>query len=160
VRYVTIARQPLALFDPVRRQSILTQELGRAALDIVEGIATQARRVCPVDQGRLRASIQTGVHMGVGASLVATVSAGGPDAPYARPVEFGSRPHWAPIAPLKAWARRVLGHERAGYAVQRVIARRGTRARPFFGPAVLQGQQRIPSVFAQAERRIVERLQT
>lgn len=58
-------------------------------------------------------------------------------APHALPVEFGSRPHWAPIEPLKGWARRVLGDESAAYAVRQKIADRGTEPHPFVRPGIL-----------------------
>lgn len=47
-------------------------------------------------------------------------------ADYAPYVDQGTAPHWAPIAPLLGWARRVLGDESAAYGVQRTIAREGT----------------------------------
>ena len=50
-------------------------------------------------------------------------------------VEYGTRPHWAPIQPLKEWSKRVLGDESAGYAVQHKIAVKGVEAQPFFRPA-------------------------
>lgn len=49
--------------------------------------------------------------------------------PTARHTPFvykGTRPHWAPIAPLKAWAAVKLGDAQAGYAVQRSIKDHGT----------------------------------
>ena len=56
-------------------------------------------------------------------------------------VRTGTRPHWAPIGPLKMWARAKLGDERAAYPVQRSIAsygtsmyqqrKRGTKANPW-----------------------------
>lgn len=52
--------------------------------------------------------------------------------PYLVYVEEGTRPHTPPIAPLKRWARAVLGREDAAYAVRNKIRRRGTRPqRPF-----------------------------
>jgi hypothetical protein len=53
---------------------------------------------------------------------------------YAASVEFGSAPHYAPIAPLKKWSRRVLGDEQAAYAVQEKIAEVGTEAQPYMRP--------------------------
>lgn len=50
----------------------------------------------------------------------------GPTAPEAKYVFYGTRPHWAPIEPLKEWARWKLGDEKLGYAVQRSIAYYGT----------------------------------
>lgn len=41
-------------------------------------------------------------------------------------VRMGTRPHWAPIGPLKLWAAVKLGDERAAYPVQRSIATKGT----------------------------------
>lgn len=62
----------------------------------------------------------------------------GPDAEHAVYVLKGTRPHWAPIAPLREWARLKLGDERIGYAVQHKIARVGTDPKDFLtGPARL-----------------------
>ena len=57
---------------------------------------------------------------------------------YAAAVEFGSVPHWAPIAPLKQWAKRKLGDEGAAYAVQKTIAKKGTKPKPFLRPAYMK----------------------
>ena len=57
-------------------------------------------------------------------------------APYAGIIEYGARKHWAPIAPLLAWAKRVLGSgsqppeydaqvRALAYAVQKKIAMKG-----------------------------------
>lgn len=54
---------------------------------------------------------------------------------YAEAVEFGAAPHWAPIGPLLAWARKKLGDESAAYAVQHKIAEQGTPAQPYMTPA-------------------------
>ena len=50
----------------------------------------------------------------------------GPTAKQREVVRTGSKPHWAPIGPLKRWARWKLGDERAAYAIQKSIAKRGT----------------------------------
>lgn len=50
----------------------------------------------------------------------------GPTAKHAAIVRTGTRPHWAPIGPLKEWARWKLGDESAAYAVQKSIAKKGT----------------------------------
>lgn len=56
---------------------------------------------------------------------------------YAAAVELGSRPHWAPIAPLQDWVRHKLGlsgeeAEAAARAIQFKIARHGTQAHHMF----------------------------
>ena len=50
----------------------------------------------------------------------------GPTAAHAKYIYYGTKPHWAPIAPLKEWARWKLGDEKAAWAVQRSIAKYGT----------------------------------
>jgi hypothetical protein len=50
----------------------------------------------------------------------------GPTAPHSIFVRMGTRPHWAPIAPLKRWAKWKLGDESAAYPVQKSIAKHGT----------------------------------
>ena len=88
--------------------------------------------------GLLRNSIQSEVH-GARTTQVRGVVAS--PLAYAIPVERGSRPHWAPIAPLKLWARRKLGDERAAYAVRWAIARRGTKGHHMFQRAYEALQQ-------------------
>ncbi len=62
-------------------------------------------------------------------------------APYSAYVEYGTRPHYPPAKPLIKYARRKyqLSQKEAvrrGYALQRYIGKHGTKARPFFKPAV------------------------
>lgn len=57
----------------------------------VERAAADCRERAPKATGFLRESIRA-----VGLRVVC-------DAPYAAAVEFGSRPHWPPIAPIIAW---------------------------------------------------------
>lgn len=52
--------------------------------------------------------------------------------PYIVPLEKGSRPHWAPLAPLQLWAKRVLGDESLGRLVQFKIAKKGTKGAKMF----------------------------
>jgi hypothetical protein len=46
-------------------------------------------------------------------------------------VEYGTRPHWMPIAPLILWAARHGMDEGAAYAIQKKIAERGTYPQPY-----------------------------
>ena len=49
-----------------------------------------------------------------------------PTARHAIFTRTGTRPHWAPIAPLKLWAALRFGDESVAYAIQRNIAKFGT----------------------------------
>lgn len=68
-----------------------------------------------------------------------------PDFPHALPLEKGSRPHWTSVRPgssLYQWAR----HKGISpYAVQRSIARKGTKAHPFVEPTYRMMKPRVES---------------
>jgi hypothetical protein len=119
-----------------------------ASLLLVEG---DARRNVRHDTRRLMNSISHQIQ-GRGERLVGRV---GPSVGYGLYVERGSRPHWPPRAALEGWARR---HGIPVFAVQRSIARRGTRARPFLVPAFLRNAPRIVRLFAQAGARVTASL--
>lgn len=60
----------------------------------------------------------------------------GANAKHAIFVHDGTKPHWAPIAPLRRWVVKKLGYkfpqaEQVARKVQLKIARRGTKAKPF-----------------------------
>ena len=114
-------------------------------------IEADARRNVRHDTRRLMNSITHQIE-GRGTRLVGRV---GPSVRYGLYVERGSRPHWPPVAALAGWARR---HGVSPYAVQRSIARRGTRARPFLVPAFLRNAERILRLFAQAGVRVTASL--
>jgi HK97 gp10 family phage protein len=150
----------IPLFTPQHARQVAQQEMGQAVFEVVELIADKARTRAPVNLGILRSSIFTEVKPGTGQTLVTGLVATGKQAPYARFVESGTKPHWAPIAPLKAWARRVLGDEQAAYAVQHAIAQRGTKAQPFFAPSVAEVEKIAPGIVNAAHQRLAVRLQT
>ena len=117
------------------------QETGQAALNVQLLAAQKA----PHNLGRLGGSIQVqrqarSVKLSPrlrGQAARVTYIVGTP-LRYAASVEFGSVPHWAPIGPLKLWAKRKLGDEGAAYAVQKTIAKKGTKPQPFLRPAYLK----------------------
>ena len=67
----------------------------------------------------------------------------GYNAEYASDVEEGTGPHWVPIEPLLGWAKRVLGDESLGYAVQKSIAKYGTRPQPYIQPGIEAMRERL-----------------
>jgi Bacteriophage HK97-gp10, putative tail-component len=155
---LTVPNIPLLHAEQSRQ--VLYREASMAVRTIVEDIASEARTRTPVNTGILRASIGTNVTTGTSLSeaIRGTVFTGA-QAPYAPYVEEGTAPHWAPIGPLLLWARRVLGNERAAYAVQRAIARRGTRGRHMFRDALAAVAPRAQGIFADAMARAARILQ-
>jgi hypothetical protein len=101
-----------------------------ALLDLADIGFRASQEEVPVDRGTLLQS-------GVPPTLTEDGEVvWGYNAAHAVPVEKGAAPHWAPIRPLKGWARRVLGDESQAYAVQRKIAQEGTPAQPYIKPAL------------------------
>ncbi len=54
--------------------------------------------------------------------------------PHALPMEFGTDPFWAPIQPLKEWAKRQGADEGLAYYVQWKIAQEGISEQPYLRP--------------------------
>jgi phage protein, HK97 gp10 family len=104
-------------------------EVERALEQTAQETANIAKEKVPVDTGNLRQNIQVErpnrflriVHTGA--------------AQYAPYVEFGTSPHFPPLQPIKRWALRKLGDERAGYPVAKKIAQAGTEEKPYMRPA-------------------------
>ena len=155
---LTVPNIPLLHAEQSRQ--VLYREASLAVRAIVEDVASEARSRTPVNTGVLRASIATDVTTGtsLSAAIRGTVFTGA-QAPYAPYVEEGTAPHWALIGPLLLWARRVLGNERAAYAVQRAIARRGTRGRHMFRDALAAVRPRMEGMLQQAMARAARLLQ-
>lgn len=101
---------------------------------IAQEVAQEARNRAPVNQGQLRDSIHV---EGNNRIIVNPVDVNGTS--YAASVEFGRKPG-GPLPPggpdsrLAIWAGTP---GRAVWELARRIAERGTRAQPFFFPAVI-----------------------
>jgi len=77
----------------------------------------------------------------------------GPTAPHSIFVRRGTRPHWAPIGPLKRWAAWKLGNENLAYPVRWSIheygtsreqmKKRGTMANPWPARVVARGDFQV-----------------
>ena len=59
-------------------------------------------------------------------------------APYSAAMEYGTRPFYAPIEPLKGWAHRKLGDESLGWAIRGKIAAVGITAQPYMRPSLIE----------------------
>jgi len=99
-------------------------------------VMADARKLAPVDTGRLRASILPDVRLS-GSEIIGVV---GSNVVYAPFVELGTRPHWPPPGALATWARR---HGMSEFVVMRAIAMRGTKARRFLQGGFEANKQRI-----------------
>ena len=120
----------------------------------------EVRPYVPVDTGELRRSYVV-TDLPDGAKLENT-------APHAAFMEFGTRPHWAPLSALEAWAERKMRGKiksrakRVGSdavkalarATQRAIAKRGLAARGFHAKA----SQKFPAIVEREIRAAVAKV--
>lgn len=127
-----------------------------ARTEVVRSI--QALKPAPVDTGALVGSFRV-TPTPDGADLQSI-------APHAGFVEFGTKPHWAPLDPLVAWAGRKLrevmrkGQKRddaaqaLGRRVQVKIARYGTKGRHYFEMASHKFPEILQRRLAEAQARV------
>jgi len=131
--------------------AMLQEELDSAATDAGLLVSGAAKRLAPYATGNLRRSIvssTTSLHGGTAAIVTAA-------AKYARPVEYGSKPHTPPLGPIQRWAaRRGL----SGGAVWMAIRRKGTKPHPFMVPALEQRQGAVVDRFTSAIQKALERV--
>lgn len=73
---------------------------------------------------------------------------------YAPDIEYDTRPHRPPIAPLKLWAKRKLHNEAAAYPIARKIARRGTTGRHIFVKGINDASNVLEQEIARAAKAI------
>lgn len=94
-------------------------------------LVNEAKQACPVDEGRLRSSIEARL---VPTARGLTVQVGS-DVEYALFVETGTRPHFPPVVALAGWGRR---HGVSAFLVARAISRRGTKAAAYLRDPLLR----------------------
>lgn len=124
--------------------------IARAVRDSVLIVQRDARKNSPVNTGMLRASILPEVAIS-GSEVTGVV---GSNVKYAPFMEYGTRPHWVPIAALEVWARR---HGMKAFLVARAIARKGLKPRKFLTNAFNDNRDRIVRIFDKAVNRIVSK---
>lgn len=145
----------------IKGQRELTRKLAearRAVIGAVEGalvkagllIERDAKRLCPVDTGRLRASISYRL-ISAGTEVLAVEV--GTNVQYAPYVEFGTRPHFPPPEALKRWAKLHGMKPGAEFAIARKIAVEGTPPKPFLFPALNANKSKIERLVIEAVRR-------
>jgi hypothetical protein len=101
-----------------------------------------------VDTGQLRSSVK-----------IETFSSGfakrvGSDVKHAKPIEFGTGPHFPPLEPIQEWARRHGLPEEAAYPIAKAISERGTPAKAWLFPAFEQERPKFEAVIRDAWRAI------
>lgn len=144
---------------------IFGQAADRSVEDLARRVERRAKLIVSVDRGQLKGSIATAFvaprHRKVGSGLH-----------YAPHVEYGTKPHWPPRAPIREWVwrnRRKFGVtgggktaqaevDRITFLVQRAIARRGTKGRKYLRRALAETMPEARKVIGYYTRQAVARL--
>jgi phage gpG-like protein len=121
----------------------------KAMRDSTLMVQRDAKKLAPVDTGRLRASITPSVKGGDPVRGVV-----GSNVKYAPFMELGTRPHWPPVSALATWARR---HGKTAWGVAQLIASRGLAARRFLQGAFEKNAPRIVRKLGDAVAEIVRK---
>lgn len=119
----------------------------RLALLAAQAVIDAATPNVPVDTGLLKSS---GSAMPTGDGAIAQY-----DVPYAAGVEHGTPPHDVALEELAGWAQR---HSIPAALVRNAIAQRGTRAQPYFDPAVTVMKGQLPEMIQAAAAELVAAL--
>ena len=128
----------------------IKQEISHIMMAAGYMIEIDAKEICPVNTGRLRASIHTEL-------LDWNKVKVGTNVEYAAAVEYGTVPHFPPVKPLKRWAKLHGMPESAAWAIAQKIAKHGTQPQPYMRPAFLKNKSKIRRMI---RRKIKELLRT
>jgi len=121
----------------------------------MQGAEVETAKHTPVDRGLLKLSV-TGQAVDFWPKVIGLL---GSLVPYAEPVEYGSRPHWPPLAPLELWVRRKLGVPAAqvksvAYLVARKISRVGTQGYHMFRVGTVYAERVAPRLIERGLRNL------
>lgn len=119
------------------------------ALNIQTAAKRNLTNVPAVDTGQLRASVKVVAFADGFARRIGT------DVPHGRYIEFGTAPHFPPVAPIREWCRRHGIPESAAFLIARSISRKGTPAKPWLFPGFEEERPNFDNLIREAFRRVV-----
>ena len=125
--------------DGLQGEQLISQ-MKRTMYVATTTLKTKARELVPVFRGALKRSIREDVEYS-NKTVEGIVQA---TEPYAKGVEFGTKPHAVSAVALSRWAKSKGINP---YALAKSIARKGTRAQPFMVPAFEQSKKKIIKIF-------------
>lgn len=99
----------------------------------------------------------------LGGAVIGWVESSSPHAPH---VEYGTKPHWAPVQPLIDWALARLPDvntekeaRSAAFAVRHKIAKSGTKANPVWQRTYQANLATVRGIYEAAVVRIIQRIE-
>ena len=130
-------------------QKSLKMEIKQALTNTVLDIESEAKKQCPADTGRLRASISSQVESPIEGQV-------GTNVEYASAVEYGTKPHT--IRPKKAKLLVWKDKDSKKIHTAKEVKHPGTKPQPFLEPAYLFGKDKAKTHFEDAFKRLEQLL--
>jgi hypothetical protein len=87
----------------------------------------------------------------------------GTPAIYGAPLEYGTRPHFPPVAPIMFWVEKKLGlagkaAQSAAFCIARAISKRGTKGAHMFDKGFTMNEARVVAILEQIPDDICRRV--
>ncbi len=130
----------------------------RATDGAIREAMLQIEREVVLEIERQKLEVSGFLKQSITSEVVDNVATIGTNMKYAAAVHEGSKPHWAPIDPLRVWVHMKFGLrgkevEKTARAVQVSIAKKGTKPHPFFTNAFERWQNKLPRFIADAMKK-------
>lgn len=150
--------------------NIMYSEMRAAMDESGEMLSLAIAPLTPVNYGLLRSAIQwpkgyeaTGLDVDtlrgvIGAGELQSES-GTATSVYVKYVEEGTSPHWAPIAPLKLYAIRKFGDEKAAYGIRAKIAKSGTKGAHMFKEGWEASKSKIEKIWQGVPQKAIDKFE-
>jgi hypothetical protein len=157
---IEFSKRPEEFIPTAQTDRIITDVWGatlKASAKMVRiGVLETAPHVTGIMRGSIKESPVVRVRDGFEVVVTSPI-------PYTSYVEFGTKPHWMPIEPLRLWAQRKFGVDKGlayGIAkkVQKRIATRGTNGKFMFRDAYARLRSSVENNFNTAADLIIERI--
>ena len=89
----------------------------------------------------------------------------GTPAIYGESLEYGTKPHFPPVAPIRFWVEKKLGlsgkdAQSAAFCIARAISRRGTKGAKMFGKGFETNEARVISILERIPEDIARAVNT
>jgi hypothetical protein len=132
---------------------------GIADIEIQIGLEKAGKLITRIEKEEVPIGVSNQLRQSIAMRFVPNNVTIAPNKNYAVSVHEGTRPHYVsikdPRSPLKIWAiRKGLNP----YAVQRSIAKKGTKANPFVDRTVKRAEPDVKQIFSEVLENIIKKI--
>jgi hypothetical protein len=115
----------------------------RFADDLKEELIKEMVRMDAIAFGRMKRGLMVDITWAVNKITLRVFN----KQPYMKFVDSGTSKHYPPISPIKKWVKKKFGGDkRDAYAIQKSIAKKGTKKKPFVTDTMLKYKPRAKKI--------------